>query len=296
MEDTTKRFGLKIEFEPLTENPSRVFAAMKELIDTVEDYNSLLSDVISAEIKSSLVLQDIESGSVSSWLNQKILKQGTTPLKDDEAEDRIEEFLSGSNRELFQSVSGDSGKIDYRKVKDLVDRLNEMARETDALQIDSYGNVPVKDIVDFLKRLQQAMDRLRPGDRASYIPGDGSEIYINPNVRVNEEEIMDEMTSTKITNVNDMILKVKKPDYLGESQWDFKHKSGQFRARIEDSQWLADFQRQEINLGPGDSIRAKVEITVRYDSDGDVINENRVVLEVLNVIRSNRGGQQTNLP
>jgi hypothetical protein len=86
-------------------------------------------------------------------------------------------------------------------------------------------------------------------------------------------------------------LKVKRPDYLGESMWDFRFETKTIPAKISDSQWLLKFQNREVEVRPGDALKAQVRIEVKYDFDGEVIASHYTITEVLEVITVNPPGQ-----
>ncbi len=88
-----------------------------------------------------------------------------------------------------------------------------------------------------------------------------------------------------------MILKVMKPDYLGESMWEFKHETKSFPAKILDIQWLKDFQRRKFEIRPGDSIRAHVEVATKYDYNGEVVSVYYTLLKVKEIITYNPAQQ-----
>ena len=87
--------------------------------------------------------------------------------------------------------------------------------------------------------------------------------------------------------IKEMILKVKKPDYLGESKWDFRHGRRSFPAKIIHKEWLENFQDREIDIRPGDSIRAMVEMTDKYDFNEELIGTDYNILQVIEVIQIN---------
>ena len=80
-----------------------------------------------------------------------------------------------------------------------------------------------------------------------------------------------------------MILKVKKPDYLGDSKWLFKHGNGTISAKITDQQWLNDFQNRKIDVRPQDSLVCVVKIIVKYDYNYEVISTTHEVTEVTKI-------------
>ncbi len=58
----------------------------------------------------------------------------------------------------------------------------------------------------------------------------------------------------------EMILAVKKPDYLGTSKWDLRHGKRTIQAKIEDEDWLRRFQNRQEDVRPGDALRCNVSI------------------------------------
>ena len=81
-----------------------------------------------------------------------------------------------------------------------------------------------------------------------------------------------------------MILKVKKPDFLGNSQWDFKFDNRTITARILDEKWLEDFRNGVFLIQPNDAILAKVIIEVHYGFDNDVVSTTYKIVSVDEVI------------
>ncbi len=90
-----------------------------------------------------------------------------------------------------------------------------------------------------------------------------------------------------------MILIVKRPDFLGDARWEFRHGRQAIDAKILDGTWLADFHNDRIVLMPGDALRAMVRSLVRYGYDGELVDskhEITKVLEVIHPLRSDQGG------
>src|SRR3990172_10072004 len=98
------------------------------------------------------------------------------------------------------------------------------------------------------------------------------------------ETIEGMLTRETITHEEVRIMKVKKPDYLGESQWEFRFAGAAISAKIAHQEWLRQFQNREINVRPGDGLRVKLEIIVSYDHNNDVIEMHHRIIEVLDVI------------
>ena len=94
----------------------------------------------------------------------------------------------------------------------------------------------------------------------------------------------DLITRETITNRDTMILKVKKPDFLGESMWEFKHENRTIEAKFLDISWLQKFRERSIVIQPGDAIKALVETEVKYSYEGDVICTTHKIVSVYEVI------------
>ena len=81
-----------------------------------------------------------------------------------------------------------------------------------------------------------------------------------------------------------MILKVKKPDFLGESMWEFKYENRTIEAKFSDVAWLQKFRERAVILRPGDAIKALVETEVKYSFEGDVMFTTHKILAVHEII------------
>jgi hypothetical protein len=88
-----------------------------------------------------------------------------------------------------------------------------------------------------------------------------------------------------------MILRVKKPDFIGDSMWDFVHDARVLTAHVADSEWLSAFRQGGQPLTPGDSLKAVVKSTVRYGFDNEVVNTKYDVIRVLEVLHQQKSPQ-----
>ena len=101
-----------------------------------------------------------------------------------------------------------------------------------------------------------------------------------------------DVTKETISSELTMILKIKKPDYLGDSQWQFKHGKNTMSVKILDENWLSQFRSRQITISPGDSLRATVRSESKYDSNYEVISEKYEVIQVIEVIQAEVNIQQ----
>jgi hypothetical protein len=87
-----------------------------------------------------------------------------------------------------------------------------------------------------------------------------------------------------------MVLKVRKPDYLGDSKWSFKHGSKTIEAKINDSEWLFKFKNREEDIRPQDALVCDVTVTAKYDHDSNLISTTYEIVKVVKI----RSGTQNN--
>lgn len=82
-----------------------------------------------------------------------------------------------------------------------------------------------------------------------------------------------------------IVLKVKKPDFLGDSKWEMKHGSQRIVCKIIDENWIERFKNKEVLVFPGDSLEAKVLLVEEYNIKGDLVKTEYTILEILDVIQ-----------
>lgn len=92
-----------------------------------------------------------------------------------------------------------------------------------------------------------------------------------------------EFKEEEIVSNSKMILKVKKPDYLGNSKWSFKHGNRTIYAKITDLEWLNEFQNRKIDVRTQDPLVCLVKITVKYDYNYELISTSHEVTKVIKI-------------
>lgn len=119
------------------------------------------------------------------------------------------------------------------------------------------------------------------------VPRDGDRLELNLSVRWDIEDIEAMAVKETVTfPAAQMILAVKKPDYLGDGKWDLRHGRRAISARIEDGAWLRRFQSREVDVRPGDSLRCEVRIGNLYGYDNELLTERYTVTRVLEVLEN----------
>lgn len=148
-----------------------------------------------------------------------------------------------------------------------------------------YTSIPSPAIVGYVKGIENALAPLdREGDKAQLRSGEDS-VDFNMGFHMAPESIEELLTDKIISNTVDVIVRVKKPDYLGTSKWDVIHGGHIVEAKVLDEHWLEQFHRRAIDIRPGDALEMKMRIDVGYGSDGIQVSAYYTILEVKNVVR-----------
>jgi hypothetical protein len=276
-------FGIEIEFKPNSPDPARVYRAMTELIEACQLTDIDLAGTISPNIKPVLFLEDIRIGSLTTFLRAGLESVDDDALKGLEWRRLVGAYLVKGKRVMIDYLRGRETIQNSEEIYNLQAVIADAARETGALEVPGYRALPVAKVAECVRLLSDGTAPLGPDDRAKYLSPDGV-VEINRSFRVTPETIEELLTERTIVNPRDMILKVKKPDFLGDSMWDFRFEGKKFSAKVIDSEWLSRFHRGAVTLRPGDALDVAAEETVRYGYDQEVIATHYKIVEVRDVI------------
>lgn len=275
-------FCLKIDFEKGSENPSRVFRAMSELIDALSFMDHELIGAIDSRIEPVLLLEDVETGSIKAWLAQGLKQVPDDALNDLNWQPILGQYLVKAKWLAIDFMEGTTEITDAAQFAPLAAKIQQAAEETQIKRLPFYTPPSIRGLMESTSKISSALSQLNKNDAASFIT-DSSEAKFNMKLSLAPENIEGLLTARTISTPQEMILKIKRPDYLGEAQWEFRHGKQAINAKIADRKWLNDFQNRLVDVRPGDCLVAVVEVSVNYGIDDEVINHSHRVIEVKEV-------------
>ena len=276
-------YCVEVQFNRGAERPSRIFQAMSQLIESFQSIDLDLARSLAADIEPLAVLEEVEAGSIRAWLSVVLRSVDDEALRELSAKKLIGSYLVKGKQMIVEFLEGKSGIGSQRELHQLEESLFQLAAGTEIRQLPAYSPVPARRLLTDLNAVGAAMAQLGPGESAALIIG-ARHITINPDFRVPEESMVELLTKETLRSEAVMILKVKKPDYLGQSMWEFRHETRTIPAKISDRDWLVQFQSRQVLVKPGDSIRARVATAVNYDRYGEVVGQNYEITQVLEVV------------
>jgi hypothetical protein len=282
-------FGIEIQYQPDTPDPSRVFRSMTDLIHAFERFDRHLIVSIDSSIQPILLLQEIEAGSLRSWFRDQLVAIDDSALKDGDWKKILGHFLVRGKYLVVKRLENKTSIISKSEVEQLEAELLYAAEETNVRRIPGYERMSRRALLESVREISAAVANLDYGDSAKLLTS-GGEADFNLDFDI-APETLDELTvEESIFNTEQMILRVKKPDFLGDSRWEFIHERS-LEAKILDVEWLQNFRSGGIALMPGDSIRALVQVDVHYGIDHEVVSKSYQVLRVIEVLHKERPSQ-----
>ncbi|QQG40590.1 MAG: hypothetical protein HYV37_03410 [Candidatus Levyibacteriota bacterium] len=289
--DLTPDFGIEIQFDSTKVNPSKAFRTLSEILEALHSVDEDLVNSIDSKIKPITVLEDLKKGSIKGWFKNTLESIPDDGLKDLDWKKAVGSYLVKGKYAIIKFLDGKTEISSREQIKELEDGLYKLAEETDVKRIPSYSPIPTAKLIGGIRRISDSLKYVDEGGKVIFATSEQKRVDFNLEFNFSPESIEDLLTKESISNKTEMILKVKKPDYLGDSQWELRHEKIPIYAKIIDIEWLRKFQAREINVRPGDSLKANVKITVNYDYNNEVIGTHYEILKVKDIIQADNSNQ-----
>lgn len=278
-------YSIKIDFEKGTKDPERVFSTMLGLINAFKEYDKNLAKIISADLKPEIFLEDITTGSINTTIVSVLKKIDDGALKELDWKQLVGAYLVKGKYKLIQYFEDRETVNSYQEIEDLNSSLLTLAHQADVVHLPSFSPIPPQLLLENIKDISDAMSSLQLNDSVAFI-GLNEEIEINKNFKLPEDKIETILTEQVVTSKRKLVLKVKKPDFLGHSKWEMKHGGKAVSVKIANIEWLNKFHKQEVSVLPGDAIKCLVKIVESIDKNGDLVSEEYAIIEVYEIIKN----------
>ena len=275
-------FAFYIDYKNGQGSPSRVFSAMNHFIVACENIDRELVSCVDSHIETVMLLEDIEAASLKVWLRNLLDVTDDEALKGLDWRALVGQYLLKAKYLILRHMDSSEKPSHLGSLRDEIRRL---ATETDVRHLPSYAPVNPLALIDTVENFQKVKNDLSDGDVASMIT-DSDRHDMDLTVQWDLASIRELSIRETTRTYSPMILVVKKPDYLSESQWDFRHGKSAISAKIEDSRWLDAFQARRVDVRPGDALRCRVRFEVGYGYDNEVVQERYFIEQVTEVIQN----------
>lgn len=275
-------FSIIIDFDKNSPNPSRVFKSMASVIETFEKLDNDLVRHIDNKIETVLLLEDVEKSSLKAIFANILSKIPDDAIKDLDWKKIIGHYLLKAKYIYINKTEGRARITDGNDIDAIEMELKKAAHETGVDQIPTYVPMTKKSIIKNIDNISKSLESLNKNDKIYYDSQFGKASF-NLDLSIDLEKMEDLITGEVYESVTPMILKVKKPDYLGDSMWEFKHGNKTISAKITHTKWLRDFQNRDIDVRPQDSLVCNVKTTNKYDYNFELLSISYEVVEVVKI-------------
>ena len=277
-------FAIYIDFEPGTKNPERIFRAADLAIQSFCELDHILCKTVDSKISPIMLLEEIETGSIKIWLRNLLEDIDDHVIRNMDWKAAVGEYLVKGKYAVIEWSNRDPK--DLQSIKDLQSDLRKMAEDSEVNQLPFYGEMTTKDITNVAESINKSKRLLNESDKMKYLTQE-NEIEFDMAIDISPEDIRELVTKeTMVSNNNNLILGVKKPDYLASSKWDMKHGNKTISVSIEHSDWLETFQNREIDVRPGDALDCTVRIERKYGHDNELLSEQYFVVSVNRIVNN----------
>lgn len=269
--------AVKINYEQNRSNPAEVFEAMGLYIRFTTDIGQIILNSVGEESTFDLSLDEIEKGSIISWLSPNLDK-------------KLKDFCKKYSNALVREFISLPDEITDEDIEMVAVKIQEK------IQDEKNPVFPViinqKALKHAAKNYSAANEKLystEPVEFISYNNGVKEIISINTHQYLSKASTSSELEKSP---THELHLVVISPKNIGNGAWSFKSPklNKRFDARILNAEWLTRYQAQIIRpIGPKDIIVADV----RYSTDKETSEITKA--EILNIKDIIRAKSQSNI-
>jgi hypothetical protein len=287
-------FGVTVDFAKGQSDPVAVFASLTQLLKGFGDLDDVLIEALHPELEPVMVIEDVEAASITTWVRNKLRNSDDELIKAGDWKKVVGQYAVKAKYRVLEYLDTRADKEETQRLTTLRNDLERLASESEFRAIPVRISIPLNDLVVPLDRIQEAKSLLSKSDRL-VIKSDGDEHEVDLTVTKRPSDFLPLSEPQLTSGEMEMVLLIKKPDYLGESLWEFRHGTTPIYAHILDAGWLDRFHHGKEIITPGSALVCQVSYSYGYDENGALQTAKHEILKVLRVIRG-REEQTSFLP
>lgn len=272
-------FGLTIDFEKGKSDPVKVFESMVKMLNSFRQIDQILTGAVAPEATPIMVLEDIEAASITSWIKTTLNRIDDQAIKEFDPKQVVGALLVKAKHAVIIYLDKRIENEKRESLESLADNLTKLGLDIPRTTVLLPSAIQAKDLVAPLNQIQEAKAILGPNERMLIqLPEGKMEVNTKATEPVNVVVVPE--SSKVLDGELPMILLVKKPDYLGNSKWEFKHDKTSISAAIADAAWLTSFRSGQVLLQPGSQMMCRVYFKHAYNERGQITETIHEVREV----------------
>jgi hypothetical protein len=277
-------FGITIDFQRGEADPVYVFYSMTEILSAVKALDKILIGAVDPELEPTLVLEDVEASSITSWVKNKIVAIDDAALKEFDFKQQIGKYAVMAKYKIIEYLDKREIKEERERLDALRNDLFKLASETKVRRLGLPDAIPLDQLVRPMDKIQDAKRQLPSGSMLIFRSADGEHVS-NISVTKRPSSFLSKSLESSASGEMDMTLLVRKPDFLGDTQWEFRHGRDSIYAHIADEMWLEQFRSGAEPVYPGTALQCSVSYEYKYNARGEVATAKHTIVKVRRVIR-----------
>lgn len=160
-------YCLEVNFKKGTESPSRVFRAIHEMIDAFQVLDEHLVRSIDIRIEPVLLLEDIESGSVRTWIATRLNAIPDDAIYHLDWKRLVGYYLVRGKYRIINFLEGITTITNIDQIKSLQDDLCSLAEETGVRMLPDYKPIEPRLLLGDISNIASGLSHLSADDKAS---------------------------------------------------------------------------------------------------------------------------------
>ncbi len=246
----------------------------------------MLITTVDSRISTALILEDVQKSSLKIFLRNLLTATDDQALKDLDWRKQVGKYLVKAKYLALEWLDQDIEAEQPAQIEDLTERIRQLAVETDVRHLPDYSPLNPTRIAQPLDALQRTKSQFREGERL-LITLDKTEYKVDlRKLWLPSEHLPEAPVEQELSNDADMVLIIRKPDFLAKTQWQFRHGKSTLSATMDVPEWLHEFHQGKHPIKPGDALRVRVRFEYRYDANGDLADQRTTVIKVYGVIQA----------
>lgn len=282
MDIIVAEFELYFDFEKQSHTPQRVFKAIADLLVVLGKLDGLIAQTAGPEFNADMVLEDIETGSILAKLAIFLRNIPEEAVKNFDWKKLIGHFLLKGMQRTIKFLEDKAGVSSPDELKALQTALESDAAEASTNPLLSPGQIPLDKLVSLIEDMTRAVAPLREKEYIEYRSAAGNARF---NPHFNTANLQALLVTETQTSEHEYLVKIKRPDFMGESMWELVLKGHTITAKMADVSWLEDFHEGRVDIRPSDYLRIKLRTDTTFRGNFGNPFAHHTVLKVIGVVR-----------
>lgn len=279
-------YELKLDFVSGQNNPEQLYLAMISAFKFLQESDTVLARSISKDNRVTMSLIGIKEGSLRNFVRTRTeCPENDLQPQNTILEEKVTQYFVQGKKAITQGLLALNEINNENELNEIVEGVKKAAIESEIISEPFFSLPTPEKIKDLAIIAEESTRHLDANSRILYIENNENPIQL-PKVLSVDKGLFEEIDKRKtVKSERVIVLKVKKPDFLGDSKWEMKHGSQRIVCKIIDENWIERFKNKEVLVFPGDSLEAKVLLVEEYNIKGDLVKTEYTILEILDVIQ-----------